>query len=434
MLDKQVKFTKSVAPRRMGFLGLLALMLIALVPLLPRPTIEGVGSLGTPVVGALLVYLAAMERTTWPRDRARPRIPQQWLIGALAATTFYAFRVLLSSGSEEVPFAVSRVLLLAIVVSCFIVFAQIPTESVLHWFAVGGVVLGLLVGFIGVTGAVLLEPPSPARTLGIELPWFKTAGVPRSYGEQGIILSILLAYLFGYWRSMGLAFRTLLLVSCTLVLLMGQSRNMLLASVVVVLTWLFVASRGHWVQLRLVLILSAVATFVVELLLPVVLTTGLGRAVVGEGIFETNVISRFALREGVADLIASAPFASVVGFDHADWTGGNYDEYEGIGVHNHFLATLLFVGIIAGGLTLWALFISPCLTVLRSLSDGELNAAQVRRRQVLLTALAGVLVSLNFYEGFFSFTLALVIGLLWQLGAGYDTEQRSKGELQMSAL
>lgn len=419
--------------RRLGMLGVVALVLIALVPLLPRPTSAGIGSLAAPSVGAALVYCAFMDRLMWPKRRSSAPFPARWTGMLVAATAFYALRVAAQADSTEFSFVLSRLLLLTIVVSCCLVFSQTTTELVFKWFAYGGMVLGVLVAYVGITGAVILEAPSPARTLGIELPVFKTAGVPRSYGEQGIILSLILAYLLGYWTRMGMVLKLGLLVTCGFVLVMGQSRNMLLASLVVVLTWFLVARRRRWRQLRLVLILCAVATFLVEQLLPLMTSTGLGRALVGQGIFEVNVTTRFEVSEGAVNLISSSPFAAVIGFDHADWSVGVPD-YEGVGVHNHFLATLLFVGLIAGVVTLWALFIGPAAAVLRSLEQNHLTEPQVLRRQVLMTAMAGVLVSLNFYEGFFSFALAIFVGLLWLLGVNYDADIKRKGLDQLPSL
>ncbi len=412
--------------RRLGLLGAMALLLAATVPLLPRPTSSGIGSLAAPLVGASLVYCAFTDRLTWPRRRSPAPFPARWTLMLIAATAFYALRVATQTDLSEFPFVLSRLLLLTIIVSCCLVFSQTTTESVLRWFALGGILLGVLVAYIGVTGAVILEAPAPARTLGIELPVFKTAGVPRSYGEQGIILSLILAYMLGYWSRFGVVLKLSLVMTCGFIVVMGQSRNMLLASVVVLSTWFLVARHRQWRTLRLVIILCAAATFLVEQFLPLITSNFLGRALVGQGIFEENVTTRFEVSEGAVALISSSPFAAVVGFDHGDWSVGVPD-YEGVGVHNHFLATLLFVGLIAGAVTLWALFIGPAAAVLHSLEEDDLTDAQVLRRQVALTAMAGVLISLNFYEGFFSFALAVFIGLLWLLGVGYDRDAHKKG-------
>jgi hypothetical protein len=81
---------------------------------------------------------------------------------------------------------------------------------------------------------------------------------------------------------------------------------------------------------------------------------------------------------------------------------------------------LLFLGLIGGSLTILGIFFFPLASILRSLSVDALSADQRRRRKLVPTAAAGVLVSLNFYEGFFSLALGVYMGMVWYLMLGRD--------------
>jgi hypothetical protein len=358
------------------------------------------------------VYFGALAWIGARSDPGRERVPAGWLIGGLLATAWYAARVFFDPLSSEAAYAISRILLLAIIISLFTLYRGLQLEVILKTYSWGFIALSVLVVFIGITGYVLIEPPRPGRSLGLEVPWFKTPGVPRSFGEQGIIVSLMLAYVLGYWRRLYTPHRWLLLGGCIAVTVMGQSRNMILAALVVSATLVFVANRRRWTLLRLCVVGAVAATFLLEQILPSIANTGVGSALIGEGIYMENVETRFALIDGVTALIQARPFSAIAGFDHADWIASE-QSLEEAGVHNHFVGTLIFFGVPAGALMLWAVFFAPAWRILNQLSSGILDPEAELRARVLISALCGVFVSLNFYEGFFSLTLGIVCALLW---------------------
>ncbi len=398
-----------------------SMLLMAAVPLVPRPTSGGALALVAPVVGAVFAYLAVVEVLATGR-RGGPRLPGALAATASLATAAYAVRVLWLGETEEIQFVISRVLLVFVVCSVTVLAAGHGDEELLRAFAYGVLVLGALVALVGVTGIHLLEAPSPARTLGIRLPWFKTAGVPRSYGEQGVIVSLALAYLLVYGRRLPPVLRVGLPAACVVIVAMGQSRNVLLAAVTVVLAWFLVIRPGHWLLARITLLACGVATLVVEQLLPLIADTSLGAALIGQGIFQRNVEARFGLVGGAVHLVRDQPLRALVGWQHQDWRQFNLTDYD-VGVHNHIASSVLFLGVIAGTATLLVVFVLPLHRLLVVL--GSTPVPEVRRRaQVLVTAATGILVSLNFYEGFFSLTVGIFVGLTWAFLVGVGDRGR----------
>lgn len=401
-----------------------AILFAAIVPLVPRPTIAGAASVISPAI-ALGVGMAAFAFVMARRERAwivTPPLGIAWIV--LAATTFYVARVLVGGEGSEIQFAISRILMILYAFAICFISARGGARRVIHYFAVATMILSILVIFVGVTGTSILEKPYPARTLGVTFPWFKTTGVPRSFGEQGIVLSLCLGYYLVYKHDMKKYLRLGLGVTCLAIFLMGQSRNMYLATLVVILTWHFVVKGRRWRVLRVVLLLSALATFVIEVIIPFLGSTALGAALIGEGIYERNVEARFSLMDGAMQLVQDSPLQALIGWQHADWQAAAVNTEAG--VHNHFMASLLYLGVIGGAASIWALFVAPLKIVVVQLETHDLSSADRKFRLWIATVSAGVLVSLNFYEGFFSLALGMFIGLSW-FAAAELRERRFRG-------
>jgi hypothetical protein len=293
--------------------------------------------------------------------------------------------------------------------------AEHDLRFVMRGLMAGGGVLGVLVLVIGVTGVHFLEPVRPGRTLGVQLPFFKTAGVPRSFGEQGILVSLLLAHVIVYWSQLGRVRRYVGVTAVVVLVAFGQSRNMLLATLVVVIAAM-VARTRRYKLLGALLLTATFATFIVAAAIPLISATTVGSALIGEGIYERNVFARFSLTDAATDLIVSDPLGAMLGYTREEW-GAHYASSSGEeeGVHNHLLATILFLGVPAGVASLWLMFWHPATQLLGQLAGEGLSAEQRRRRHFLLVALAGVLTSINFYEGFFSLFLAFFVGFMMRV-------------------
>src|SRR5699024_1243270 len=129
--------------------------------------------------------------------------------------------------------------------------------------------------------------------------------------------------------------------------------------------------------------------------MPYFAETEVGAALIGEGIYERNVEARFNLVDGAIQLVSSSFGTAIIGWQHADWQMVAPVETQ-VGVHNHFLASILYLGLIAGSISVWAFFYRPLKVVSLQLerrvgSDGDLRLAEW-----VVTAGCGVLVSLNF--------------------------------------
>ncbi len=411
------------ASGRLPILTAVALFLVALIPLVPRPTFAG-AVLVAPTIVLGMAYLLGVQLLSGPGAEApRPAAPSLFMWILVAATGLYAGRVLWSGSADEYPYMISRILLVIFIVCLTWLCRSAGLERVLTAYAVGFLILAVVVLLIGLTGVAFLEPPRQGRTFGVQIPFYKTPGVPRSYGEQGILLSIGLAALLAYWSRLPTMLRVAGVSATVVILVMGQSRNMLLAGVVVLATWLVVVRPGRWLLMRVTVVLAATATLFVDRLVPFLGSTGIGRALIGEGVFERNISVRFTLFEGAVDLMSSSPAAVFfIGLDHADWSEQKYGwivEHavdQEAGVHNHLAASLLFLGFIGGLATLYALYFGPASQIVRRLSGPGAGRACPADEFALL-ALVGALVVLNFYEGFFSLSVAFVVGVLWSRAA-----------------
>jgi hypothetical protein len=385
---------------------------IAISALAPRPTFAHPSRFLAPALAVTIVVAALLFAAVRAR-RAESQSRRAALL--LIPSAAYAFRVAFESETSEYDFVASRFLMVFVIMSVAYVVAEHDVDFVMRSLLVGGVVLGVLVLVIGVTGSYFLEPVRPARTLGVQLPFFKTAGVPRSFGEQGILVSLMLAHVLVYWSHLGRVRRSAALIAAVLLVAFGQSRNMLLAALVVVVA-VMVASARRYKLLAALLLTATFATFIVAAIIPLISATTVGSALIGEGIYERNVFARFSLTDAATDLLASDPLGAVLGYTREEW-GAHYASSSGEeeGVHNHLLATVLFLGVPAGVASLWLMFWHPATQILSQLGGDGLDVGQRHRRHFLLVALSGVLTSINFYEGFFSLFVAFFVGFMMRV-------------------
>ncbi len=385
-----------------------ALLVVAAIPLIPRPTFGGPTDVLAPLAVLAVLYLTflyAASSTTADLTVLRSSLTGLVLLGVAG----YAARVVWLEEASEYLQLLSRILLVVLIVCVTVLLMDGGYEFVMPWFIRSVIVLGMLVLIIGIFGITVLEPPAPARTLGVTFPWHKTAGVPRSFGEQGIIVTMALAYLCAYWRVTPRVTRYALAGAIVAITVVGQSRNVLLGVCGVLLAWFLVISRRRWRAAPIALALAFLATVVVERALPVASNTALGRAAVGEGIYQEYVEARFSLTASAVDLISREPGRFVFGWPHLAWTELTGAEAT---LHNHILATLIFTGAVAGALTLWAFFVAPLARIL-ALAARACTPDQERRAQFVTASAVGVLISINFYEGFFSPALGLFVALAW---------------------
>src|SRR5699024_7555879 len=119
--------------------------------------------------------------------------------------------------------------------------------------------------------------------------------------------------------------------------------------------------------------------------IPFIASTELGQAIIAQGIYEQNIYSRFLLMDRALEFIMSNPLRALIGFNHSEWS--QYYAFQSghsTGVHNNPLASLLFLGVIGGAITLLVFYAVPASRVLRQLKAEELQPPDRRRREVAL--------------------------------------------------
>lgn len=388
-------------------------LLVFAIPLLPRITFGGVASAITAVGIACVIAVTFIRALTRGRQGGLVILPGHFLTVyiLLLCVAVYGARSFVTGDRGEITAVLSRVVLILLIVCFSYTFEAMGARKLLVAYGVGVTFLASLALVISITGISVFESPRPSRDLGVTLPFLKTAGVPRSFGEQGIVVAIVLAFVLVYWRQLSTLLRITLVCAVIVIELTGQSRNMLLSLFLVVLAWLVVRRGVRKLTAAFLLILAGASTFLVEQVFPQLSATELGEAVIGEGIYQANVQSRFSLTQGALELLRSDPARALIGWSHSEWLEVAPNSLEAT-IHNHFIALLVFMGLPMGLLSIWLMFVRP-LSRLVSSHGEALGARNGNIAKFVVVSGCGVLSSLNFYEGFFSISLALYIGLLW---------------------
>ncbi len=316
-----------------------------------------------PVIAAVLLAVSSLA------DPQADSI-QRSVARLVSVAAFYSLAMVYSKSTEEDRRQVRRAVLTgAVIAASLAVVASLRSR-----------------GFLG---ADIL--PSRNFILPVELP--KTTGVPRSFGEQGLILAGGLATRLAVADPARRYLATLVILGGFLV---GQSRNML----VVLAAVLFVLFIRRYISA-----LSGVAGVfgILALLSPMVATAlvsqdAVREQFVGEGIFERNVDARLSLLDEVSELAHRNPIGlRLFGATRAEW-----GEISEAAPHNHFVSLFVFDGY--GGIFYAAvLYLWPILRTgkrPRALHDPE------------FVWMIGAMVALSFYEGAFSASLAVALALL----------------------
>jgi O-antigen ligase len=105
--------------------------------------------------------------------------------------------------------------------------------------------------------------------------------------------------------------------------------------------------------------------------------------------------------------MAEEPAQSLIGHSRAEWRERSEEELGAeTAIHNHFVASLVNLGLLGGLATVGVLFVQPMWRIARRREASDADAVFV------FTAGLGTIASLSFYEGFFSPSLMLVWALL----------------------
>ncbi len=399
------------------------LILAFLIPFLPRPTLIHPARLVGPAViaGALFVF-ALLVVTHRLRRTVDARLRTLIFLSAAACALYLTRLALTGYLDEELELLYSRFLLFGIVIAV-VRYLELPgatLEELFRVFLLGYLANVVIQILIGVSGVTYLEPVRPARTLGFSIPFFKTTGTPRSFGEFGILTAAALSYVLVYRNRLGRVNASLALMAIGFAVLISQSRNVILTAFVVIGAYAVMRRTrnnvlGYWILAAALLI-----PFVIDEVLPAVEDVAVVESLVGRGVLASNVEARFELVDLGVEFLTDRPEDALFGHDWASW----YDftiirTGMRISPHNHFIATFVTFGLLGGALVMYSLFVHPVIRMLRVgfRSDHE--------RQLVYLAFVGAIVSLSFYEGFFSPILGMMLGVVWFVGYGLSPDGHS---------
>ena len=389
----------------------LFLGVVLLVPWMPPPTASGPEKFVVPLV--LFVIVASFVLWTTAQGSAPLSVPRRryLILATLSILGIYSLRFVVRRDFGELLFFLGRAAMLI----GFVTFvhwmgvSRVEISRVQRVFTFGFVALSVLIIFKGVTGFAILGAPDPPRPLGFNLPLYKNNGLLRSAGELGIMATIAWSYLLvfrhtfrrSHWWTMSLLVLGAIIVS--------QSRNVYLASASI--TVLHVGFRLFRTNLigGIAIVGATFAAFILEVLLPWLRDTAIGALFIGQQTFEANVDNRVLLDSIAVDTMISHPVRSLLGISHSEFYALAEAAIGGeVTIHNGLLSNLLFLGWIAGGATLAIYYAGPGIRLLR---ESTLRARP--EAEAVFLALIGTIMSQNFYEGFFSLSLMLVLALCW---------------------
>ncbi len=393
-----------------GGLDRLYLFVVALLPWLPRPTFDGPTSMLAPAamvgLGLLYVFWAARDGHLRRSAGVRADLLILWMVAFVCA---YAIQIVLAGRTAEMEHLFSRVLFFVgiLVTVEWLSHRDVTVRQVYGAVLVGFVSLSGLIIFQGVTGLGLFERIGAVGRFGDQFPFFRNSGVPRSFGELGIIASAAWAYLLTHGRFLHRVLHIALSGVVVLAVLITQSRTLWAAVALVTLSYLLLRTNFRTGAAQLLAILALLAPIAVELALPLLESSPATAVIVGERTSRRNIDDRLVAVDAAVDLLSENPARSMWGYGRSAW----FDRIdivagEKLGVHNNYLAHIVFLGVVAGGMSILILYVLPTWRLITG------RASPATRLLVYLSAL-GAFVSLNFYEGWFSPTLAVVLGTLW---------------------
>lgn len=380
------------------------------LPLLPRPTtgLNGASLVGLAVTFLFVGFFAACLRR--PLDRRSARVAGFVLVVIIVMTVIHGIRILYTEDWSETSYLLARVaaLMVSLVTYIWLRVSNLPPKSVVKAFLLGYLFLSIFMIVIGVFRLPVFEAVRPSRELGITMPFGKTAGIPRSYGELSILAVLAWAYLLVYRQRLNTLLWSAVAALVCLSVLVAQSRTGLLAWMLVTISFVLLRVT-RWPLLARVLLLAAASV-------PLIAETIVNRTqapapislLVGEKTLQTNVHTRIELDNLAGSLIFSSNLLNAFfGTSRSFWAAASQQVIgQPTELHNHMLAALLFSGVVVGSLFILLCYFVP-LWRLASLSSYRDDAL------LLFIAGIGALFSLQFYEGFFSLTVCLLVGLMW---------------------
>jgi O-antigen ligase/polysaccharide polymerase Wzy-like membrane protein len=387
------------------------LFFIFLTPLIPRPTAGGSMGLFAPI--ALAGLAAAFLFGIFVQRYLEPRHAR--VVGRLSAVIFvptsvYGLRILIQSQwSESGYFAAQLAMAVGIVVILvWCCVTNLELRRAYSALVAGYLVLSVVMIYVGVTGDGIFEAARPARTYGLSLPFFKAAGIPRSYGELAIFSSAALAYILVYRTTRSGVKNIVLLAIWTMTILVAQSRTGFIAAAIVLITYVLfrLAPRRPIARGSLLAVLGI--PILAQWLYPALQSESIIADVVGQSTFQNNVDTRLNIYDLAFSWLTHPTFGLIFwGTDRASWAESTHTHFgDAVVLHNHFLSTLMFFGLVGGCVVVVGLLAAPAW---RLASSGLPRPEQ----EVVFLGVIGMYASLQFYEGFFSLIVMWQVAVLW---------------------
>lgn len=388
----------------------LFLAVLALLCWLPRPTFDGPTSVLAPGAMLAITSLYVLWGAKGRRFRRSAGARSDVLILTLATiVAAYALQVVLGGRFGEMEHLFSRVLFfLGIVVTAeWIGQRSVTVRDVYTSLLVGFTALSILIIVQSLTEQSLFGSVGAARTFGQTLPFARNTGVPRSYGELGIIATAAWAAWLTGRHKLPRAIRIasgILVITATII---AQSRSMWFSFLFVTLCYFLLRKNLRPLIAQSLLIVALLAPVAIEIAIPFLESNAVTASILGERTTRRNVDQRLEAIDVAVEFLLQDPARSMLGYGRSAWFA-EVEQQVGarLGIHNNYLAHVVFLGVIVGSLSLLVLYIVPAWRLSRRL------AASPSQLTVFLAAL-GAFINLNFYEGWFSPTLAIVLGTLW---------------------
>lgn len=397
------------APQR-DRLDWLFLIVVGLLPWLPRPTFDGPTAVLAPsaMMAFAILYALWGGRGRQLRRSADART-DHLIIALVVIVAAYALQVVIGGRFAEMEHLFSRVLFfIGILVTVeWLGQRSLTVRHVFTALFTGFAVLSVLIIYQSLTEQSIFGSVGAARTFGQTLPFARNTGVPRSYGELGIIATAVWAFWLTSRHRLHPLLRVVSGVLVVLATVIAQSRSMWVAFILVTISYFLLRKKHRVVMAHGLLLLALLAPIAIDLAIPLLESNPVTAAFLGERTTRRNVDQRLEAIDVAVDFLIQDPAQSLVGYGREAW----FDEVEKeagakLGIHNNYLAHLVFLGVIVGSLSIYLLYVAPSWRLCSRLGESEAHL------MVFLAAL-GSFVNLNFYEGWFSPTLAIVLGAMW---------------------
>ncbi len=390
-----------------------------LLPWIPRPTAGGLSAGLAPAATIVIVLLFVLKLAAVSNLSAKlRRAASAYIVVSILIIVCLLLKVFWYQEPIEFPYLAGRALVVVVTFVCFMWMALTPgcVPRVFRSFLLGYLLLSCLMIVVGITGVGVFEAVRPSRNYGFT--FYKTAGVPRSYGELAIMGCIAWSYLLVFRTTMRRSFWLVSMCLVALSFLVGQSRTGLIAWACVTVAFLVLARSSTLVLLRPAYVAICSTAFVAGVALTHFQDTWLVQAVVGQKTLANNVddrLGQFTL--GLETIVHQNLFSALFGYPRAAWAADTQARFGApVELHNHLLSTVVFFGLAGGLLFLFLMYFVPLWLV----------AGQTRQiRDGLFLGLGGLgaILSLQFYEGFFSPVVCLLMGGCWaSLFASPDEE------------